>query len=295
MSGLGKTSIGADAEFKHIESSNLGDHDHTRQSLLIEHRIYPIDQISLGIGSSLVHYSRWGWEYWPGADINIDLTDNLTWYATFEKSFRVPTYTELYYFTAANQGNPSLKPEKAWTGETGLKWLSQGISSSLSLFYRDLEDAVTWLRQPEQTAWQAKNIATIQTKGGEVSFTIYPGFFLETELFSSACFAYTYLESNRSIPGTMESKYVLDYLRHQLTGSLTITWFPALEQVIKTRYGERIVGDNYTVVDSRLTYSFSDFQIFCQANNLFNEDYIESGFAPMPDCWITVGIKFNWD
>jgi vitamin B12 transporter len=294
ISGWGATSIGGEAELEDMESSSLGDHNRGQQAVFLEHRLYPSDRLTMGMGASAVHYSSWGWEYWPGADMSMELTDGLTWFASFEKAFRVPTYTELYYVTPANQGNPDLKPEKAWTGETGLRWLIHGVTADFSLFYRDSEDVIDWSRRPGETAWQATNIATVRTKGGEVGVTFYPQSFFSTKRLSSVGIAYTYLDSDRSTQG-MESKYVLDYLRHQVNGSIVFTWLPSLKQVIKARYGKRMVGDTYTVVDTRLTYTLSNYELFLEATNLFNENYIESGFTPMPDRWIMGGVKFNWN
>jgi len=294
ISGLGATSIGGEAELEDMESSSLGDHDRGRQSVFLEHRLYPSDRLTIGMGASAVHYSSWGWEYWPGADMSIELIDGLTWFTSFEKSFRVPTYTELYYVTPANKGNPDLKPEEAWTGETGLRWLIDGVTADFSLFYRDSEDVIDWSRRPGETAWQATNIATVRTKGGEVGVTFYPQSFFNTKWLSSVGIAYTYLDSDRDTKG-MESKYALDYLRHQVNGSMVFTWLSSLKQVIKARYEKRMVGDDYTVVDTRLTYAFTNYEVFLEATNLFNENYIESGFTPMPDRWIIGGLKFNWE
>ncbi|MBW1958078.1 MAG: TonB-dependent receptor [Deltaproteobacteria bacterium] len=293
-SGWGTTSIGGEAEHEDMESSSLGDHDRGRQAVFLEHRFYPSDRMTMGLGASAVHYSSWGWEYWPGADMSIELTDEFTWFSSIEKSFRVPTYTELYYVTPANKGNPDLKPEKAWTGETGLRCLIHGITADFSLFYRDSEDVIDWSRRPGETAWQATNIATVRTKGGEVGVTLYPESFFNAKWLSSVGIAYTYLDSDRHTRG-MESKYILDYLRHQVNGSMVFSWLPSLKQVIKTRYGKRMAGDSYTVVDTRLTYTLSKYEVFLEATNLFNENYIESGFTPMPDRWIMGGIKFNWN
>jgi len=293
-SGWGTTSIGGEAEHENMESSSLGDHDRGRQAVFLEHRFYPSDRLTMGLGASAVHYSSWGWEYWPGADISIELTDEFTWFSSVEKSFRVPTYTELYYVTPANKGNPDLKPEKAWTGETGFRFLIHGVTANFSLFYRDSEDVIDWSRRPGETAWQATNIATVRTKGGEVGVTLYPQSFFNAKWLSSVGIAYTYLDSDRHTRG-MESKYVLDYLRHQVNGSMVFTWLPSLKHVIKTRYGKRMAGDSYTVVDTRLTYTLSNYDIFLEATNLFNENYIESGFTPMPDRWIMGGVKFKWE
>ena len=294
ISGLGVTSIGGEAVLEDMESSSLGDHNRRRQSIFLEHRLYPSDRLSIGIGTSAVYYSDWDWKCWPGADMSIELTDELTWFTSFDKSFRVPTYTELYYFTPANKGNPDLKPEKAWTYETGLRWLTGGVNADFSLFYRDSEDVIDWSRLPEETAWQVRNIAKVRTRGGEMGFTFYPKSFFSTKWLSSVGIAYTYLDSDRDTQG-MESKYALDYLRHQVHGSVVFKWFHSLKQVIKARYEKRIAGDKYTVVDTRLTYTLPNYELFLEATNLFNEKYVESGFAPMPGRWIIGGVKFKWE
>ncbi len=293
-SDWGETAVGADAEREDIESSSLGDHDRSRRSIFLEHRFKPLDRLNIGVGASAVHYSSWGWEYWPGADVSLKLIDGLSWFASFENAFRVPTYTELYYSTPANRGNPDLKPEEAWTAETGLRWLSEGISADLSFFYRDAEDVIDWSREPGQTVWQVTNISSVETKGGSAGVTVYPPAFWDMDFFSSAGIAYTYLDSKRRTHG-LESKYVLDYLKHQVNGSLIFKWLPALTHVVKARYGERMAGDSYTVVDTRLAYTVSDYEVFVEAANLFDEDYIESGFTPMPGRWIKAGVKFSWD
>jgi vitamin B12 transporter len=293
-SGLGATSIGGEAELEDMESFSLGDHDRGRQAVFVEHRLYPSDGLTVGLGASAVHYSSWGWECWPGADMSMELKEGLTWFMSVEESFRVPTYTELYYVTSANQGDSDLKPEKAWTGETGLRWLTRGIAADFSLFYRDLKNVIDWSRLPGETTWQAGNIATVRTKGGEAGITFYPQSFFSTKRLSSVGIAYTYLGSDRDTQG-MESKYDLDYLRHQINGSVGVTWLSSLKQVVKARYGKRVAGDDYTVVDTRFTYTFSDYELFVEATNLFNENYIESGFTPMPDRWIMGGVKFNWE
>ena len=39
-----------------------------------------------------------------------------------QKLNRIPTYTDLYYVSRAEQGNPNLKAETAWSGEFGYQY-----------------------------------------------------------------------------------------------------------------------------------------------------------------------------
>ena len=291
-STLGETSLGVEAAFEDLESSNLGDHNRRRRALFGEHKFYPSDQLTLGIGASGVHYSDWGWQFCPGADLNVQFAEGLNGFASLEKSFRVPTFTELYYFTPANQGNPDLSPEKAWTYETGIRWQAERAGVEFSVFFRDSQDIIDWSRNPGDTVWKVRNIADIRTRGAEIGFDYSPESFFNTRFLSTINIAYTYLELDRDTQG-MESKYALDHLRHQLHGSIKMDWSDRIRHTVYARYGKRIAGDDYTVVDTRITYIFKHFQVFLDAANLFDQEYIESGFAPMPGRWIIGGVTFD--
>lgn len=289
---LGDTAVGAEAALEALKSSNLGDRDRRRQALFVEHKLYPSEKLTLGIGAAGVHYSDWGWKGWPGADFNMELSADVNWFGSLKKSFRVPTFTELYYSTPANQGNPELKPEKAWTYETGMRWQAERAGADLSLFYRDAEDVIDWSRPPGQTTWTVRNIARISTRGAELGVHYHPESLLNTNFVSALNIAYTYLDLDRDTQA-MESKYALDHLRHQLHGSIKMDWSDRLTHTVYGRYGKRIATDDYTVVDTRITYAFQRFRIFLEATNLFNETYTESGFAPMPGRWLIGGVTFN--
>ncbi|MBU0988073.1 MAG: TonB-dependent receptor [Proteobacteria bacterium] len=291
-SSLGDTSVGGEAAYEDLKSSNLGDRNRSRQALFFEHKFYSSDKLTFGIGASGVHYSDWGWKYLPGADLNVQLTDELNWFVSSEKSFRVPTFTDLYYFTPANQGNPDLKPEKAWTYETGMRWQANRVKTEVCLFYRDSKDIIDWSRPPGESVWSVRNVAELSAKGAEFGFNYYPASFLNTKFLSALKIAYTYLDLSRDTQG-MESKYALDHLRHQVQGSIRFDWSDRVKHTVYGRYGNRIAGDEYTVVDTRITYAFFHYQFFFEANNLFNQNYIEAGFAPMPGRWVMGGVKFN--
>ncbi len=293
-SELGTTAVGGEIAFETLESSNLGDHDRQRSGVFFEHKVYVIERLTLGLGASAMKYSDWGWEYWPGAELNVELTDSVNWFASSGRSFRIPTFTELYYDTPANQGNPHLKPERAWTYETGIRWREKGIGANLGLFLRDEEDVIDWSRASDQDPWKARNIAENTTQGFELGFDLYPGAFFSTTFVSAVNMAYTYLDSDWDA-GALESKYAIDHIRHQLHGSVVFDWFDTLTQAVKARYEERMSGDSHVVVDTRLAYKSRRYEVFVDVTNLFDEQYVESGFSPMPGRWIVGGIKLHMD
>jgi iron complex outermembrane receptor protein len=294
QSALGSTAVGGEVVTETLESSNLGDHDRQRSGVFFEHKIYPLERFTFGLGASAIKYSDWGWEYWPGAELNVEFTEGFHGFASFGRSFRIPTYTELHYDTPANQGNPDLKPERAWTYESGVRWREKGLGANFSLFLRDEEDVIDWSRASDQDPWKARNIADIRTQGFELGLDFYPGAFFSSTFVSTVNVAYTYLDSDRDA-GELESKYAMDHLRHQLHGSILLDWFDTLTQAVKARYEERISGNSYVVVDTRVAYKFRRYELFLDVTNLFDERYVESGFAPAPGRWIVGGVKLHVD
>ena len=267
---LGETAFGVEMTKEVIESSNLGDHDRSRYGFFLEQKFYPTEPLSIGIGASAMRYTRWGWEFWPGADMNVKLAEGLNGFASIARSFRVPTYTELYYSTAANQGNPNLKPEEAWTGEVGIRRNKNGFGTQVSFFVRDADDVIDWIRQPGETVWQVRNMAETGTRGIELGVDLYPGILFDCLHQTAVQMNYTYLDT-RWDTGDFESKYVLDHLRHQLNGVLWIEWLSNLNQSINLRYEERMNGNSHTVVDSRLAYRHEPFEFYLDVTNLTDE------------------------
>ncbi len=291
---LGETAFGGEIIEENLKSSNLGDHDRRRYGLFFEHQIFPVEPVQLGMGASIMKYGEWGWEYWPGADVNIQLGSGINGFASVARSFRIPTYTELYYNTPANQGNSELVAEKAWTGEVGLRRFKNGLGIGISLFYRDAENVIDWSREPGGAVWKVRNIADMDTRGAETSLDIYPGVLFDRFHRVNFQIAYTRLDSDRDT-GDFESKYVLDHLRDQLNGAISIAWADPLVQSIKVRYEKRMNGASHIVADSRFTCRWNLFEMFLDITNIFNETYIDNGFGPAPGRWIVGGVRFNRD
>lgn len=289
----GQSSFGASSEREYLDSSNMGNHHRHSYSLLFNHKFAVTDTLTLGAGTSAVYYSAWGWEYLPGAEVSYALTRQLQWFASAGKSFRIPTYTEMFY-TIGNIGDPDLKAEKAWTWESGLLWQAKQISANLSVFRQDSDDLIDWSRTPGTPTWQVRNVAKCTTTGMEFGFDIKQP--LKTiPLLGRINVNYTYLDHDAD-SGGMEYKYILDSLRHQLQGTVYLDWHHLLSHVIKVRIEERMSGESNVVVDSKLIYSVTEqCELSIEGNNIFDQEYIESGDTPLPGRWIMAGINMRHD
>lgn len=111
----GVTSVAAEVSSEEIKSKSLGDHSRTRTGLFLEHRFTPATGWSLVPGATIYHYQDWGWQMWPGFDLGYSPRADINLFVSVGKSFRIPTFTDLFYASPANMGNPDLEPEEATT------------------------------------------------------------------------------------------------------------------------------------------------------------------------------------
>ena len=69
---------------------------------------------------------------------------------------RIPTYTDLYYVSRAEQGNPNLKAETAWSGEFGYQYQEGQNYLKYSMFWRKTENAIDWQKASPTSLWTAQ-------------------------------------------------------------------------------------------------------------------------------------------
>ena len=74
----------------------------------------------------------------------------------------------------------------------------------------------------------------------------------------------------------------------------TSQWFKNVRQNIIFKHAERTVGTSYNVWDASLLVDVNKFTFTLIANNIFNADYIESGFVPMPTSNVLLGLRYGF-
>ena len=293
-SKLGKTALGCEAGQEKIESNSLGNHSRNRGGVFLEHQITMVKRITLQTGAFAYYHSDWDWQVWPSFNIGYQLRDSWRMYGSIGRSFRVPTYTELYYVSAANMGNPGLKPEKAVTYETGISRSGQFITGNLTVFRREGTDIIDWARPLDSIddLWRVENVSIVNTTGLEFSLGVYPDqsdFLLPISRLQTS---YVFLDSDRETEG-YESKYLLRQLDHQFLISVELALPLSLNQGWKFRYEVPTEADSRFIVDTRVSWHYSKLEWFIEATNLFNESYFEIGSIPMPGRQVLAGVK--WD
>ncbi|MDA9087156.1 TonB-dependent receptor [Polaribacter sp.] len=290
-SDIGITGFGVDISRVFISSNNLGKRNRTMANLFLEHRFKLADsKIDITPGVAVTYFSDFKFHAFPGLDIGFKLSDNLKAYGNLGVTYRIPTYTDLYYNDRSTIGNSNLKPEEAFAQEIGLKFNSGRFTSSVAIFNRDADNLIDFIRPDVTSKYEATNIAKVNTKGFELNTETR---FKLNEFNQTLSFGYNYLNDDILDQNKDLSRYSLNTLKHQFITRFESKLFKNVRQNIIYKHAERTIGTSYNVWDASVIVAVNAFNFTVTANNIFNAEYIESGFVPMPPSSLLFGLRYN--
>jgi len=278
-----------------ISSTNMGKHRRVKSGAFLEYE-NRIANLFLNASARVDYYSTFKTHFSPSLNLGYALFPELTIRAGAAESFRVPTFTELYYSTAANKGNPGLQSEKAWNYEAGLNYTSEGASVFATVFLRNTKKIIDWMRKSPSSAWQAENIGEFDMYGVESRLKLELEKFIETGFLKSVTLRYAFLEgpSKKGIT----SKYVLEYLKHNLITNLECALPFGITEELNFSFRKRQGYEKYFLLDL-ITYKDVEFKkgkanLFLKLSNVFNTEYCEQGEIKMPGfaAFAGAGVEF---
>jgi len=277
---FGKTAVGIDVNQGYIVSNNLGDHNRFSTTVFLEHRFQLIDNhIDITPGIAYSYFSDFKSFVYPGIDIGYRFSENFKLYANAGYTSRIPTYTNLFYVSSIEQGNPNLKPEKAFTYEGGAYISLDNLHINLAYFNRNATDLIDWTKDSLEDKWEARNFSEINTQGLEIQTDLD---FTISDYLQKISFGYTYMDDSIQDENDVLSRYSLNSFKQQLNGQLKTQFLKDLQQHISYRYSERIDGTSYHLIDAAVNLSLTKWKFSIKANNIFNTEYSETNLVPMP-------------
>ncbi len=286
-SSLGTTGLGVELRKEFLASNNLGHRDRFLTQIFAEHHFSFFDKkLEITPGISFANYSNAGNYFYPGLDAGFKISEHHKVYGNIAKVHRIPTFTDLFYVSGTEQGNPDLKPESAVSYTIGYQFLKNNLLFKISHFGRDTNDAIDWTKVNSADKWKAENIGNIETKGVETEVS---NSFFNNHL--RASLGYTYVD-NKISQSSNFSRYALDNLKHQFNAKLQ-TNFAGFNHEIAYRYNERVNLGSFNVLDTKLGYSFQNLNIYTLITNLTNTKYTETFGVPMPGRWFHLGVSYD--
>jgi len=320
----GRTAFGAELRNEDLVSGNLGepltkpqhicgtDRDYTlglnrtNISLHLEHNILlPHFTLSAGFVAVKNTWSDMPFKVYPGVDASLRLGDEWKIYASYNTSLRMPSFTEMYYQPRGYQADPHLKPEEMQAVEVGTKWLTQAVQATASVFYHHGRNMIDWVKDNSlgsAAVWKSVNHTRVNSVGAEASLALsFAALLPGQHVLQSLKASYCYIHQNKDREPDIESQYALEYLRNKVTASLLTNPWGKLHLGLNMRWQERMGTYTdfsgvvqryrpYCIVDGRLSWQERAWDVYVEANNIFNKSYRDYGNVPQPGTWIVGGI-----
>lgn len=278
--------FGAELSSVSIQSNNLGEHSRTIAHFFFEHRI-KLEKLSITPGFALSHFSDVDTFFYPGLDLGLRLNDKAKLTFNTGYTYRVPTYTDLYYNGPTALGNADLKPEKALSHELSFRYNTTNLELEAAFFQRNSENLIDYVEVVVgDSQWLASNIHDVNTMGGELNSSYYYNVGKQRQTIT---FSYGYTHDDYT--KTVNSRYALNSLKHninvQLLNRLSSKWSTSFAY----RYATRPLGGHFKVLNAQLEYTTDNFTIQLQGRNLFDATYYEN-LVPMPGAHGMVSILY---
>jgi len=291
-SSFGKTGVGIDFSRIFLVSNNLGNHQRTAITGFIEHRFELLNEnIDITPGVAISSYSDFETKAFPGLDVGFRLSEKVKLYGNIGYTYRVPTFTDLYYVGPTTLGNPDLVAESALAEELGIKFTDSNFQMDLALFNRKSDNLIDWTKDNETDKWEARNFSEVVAQGLETTINYQ---FSLGKYQQKLNFGYSFISDVIKDNQVQFTQYSINSIKHQLTSGISTKFCPIFSQHISYRYVERTNGQNYNVVDAKIMASFkNNMEFSITANNIFNTAYTETNLVPMPKGNVMAGFTYK--
>lgn len=320
---LGRTSVGVEYRREEILSTRLGkpinpnninkypgyqyQDERSNIGVYLEHDVL-LEHWSFSVGVLANHNSSvvGGMKFYPGIDICYCPKQSMRLYASFNKSLRTPTFTELYYNGPGLEANKALKPEKSTDISLGCSYTTPLVKASIKGFYRKETDMIDWVKYQNATVWTTAN-SNIGNMGVEVLFAFdfnqkhdFNPFVQHLTL--GYCYNYQH-RTNKEQAAIYANQLV--YLRnkivatlnHRIINHLSAQWEFTLKDRTgwfdNAQTGERQNYGRFAQLDLRLQWAYNKYKVYAQGNNLTSKHYYDIANVPQDGCWFTVGGSFT--
>ena len=328
---LGRTAFGGELRHEGILSTNLGQPLDSNRLVRVEHehgRYYDHrdsrDNISFFVEHAVL-LKRWSvnagvmanrnsavddqFRLYPGVDISFRPVRQWKLYASYNRSMRMPMFTDLYYQSPTQQGNKGLKPEQANTFKVGADYLNKWLSASVTGLYRRGSHMIDWVMySPDDkyhsTAFRLSNYQLTATAALDLA-TIFGNQNILERFSASYFFNY---QKRRDKVEIYQSNYALDYLRHKLliqldhriVASLSASWYLRWQE----RQGTFLDYKDgqpwqrhykpYTLLDMKLRWARPSYDLYLSLENLLCRKYYDLGAVPQPRFTFLLGGRYKF-
>ena len=313
---LGKTALSALLRHENIISSNIGkdmsprgvytrSDNRSTISFSLEHNILLKRwTLSAGLMASMTSSIDHRFRFYPGIDVAYRPSSRWKLLLSYNKGFRLPTFTELYYKSPTHEGNRDLKPEHNHSFSLGAEHRWSGAEASAKAFYHRGTQMIDWVMYSPDDIFHTASF-DLDNVGVQVQGKVLPSELLGRNTWvRSLSMGYTFIhQTKHDAEGVVKSNVAMEYLRHKFVANLSHRIYNSLSMSWDFRWQERVGSylsggelvpyHPYAMLDAKLQWEAPRYQLFVQATNLTNHRYYDLGSVPQPGICVMAGGRIR--
>ncbi len=287
--------------------------ERTNYALSLEHNIL-LDHWTISGGLLANKNTRFDshFKLYPGVDIAYTPTAAWRLFASYNKGFRLPTFTDLYYKSPTHEGNIGMRAEVSHSFQLGAKWqtaLANGRwTTTAKGFYHRGSRMIDWVMYAADDVFHSANF-DLDNMGAQLD-TRWTANDRSSYLQGiSLCYTYMY-QHRRDKADIYKSNYAMEYLRHKLVATLdhrivsrlaaswTLRWQDRMGSYIKyenaTNTGQLVSYSPYATLDVKLRWTKPNYELWCEATNITDHTYYDLGNIPQPGLMVLAGLRLKF-
>ncbi|UCD15081.1 MAG: TonB-dependent receptor plug domain-containing protein [Candidatus Omnitrophota bacterium] len=274
-------------EREKVTSTNIDTHYRLRKGVAAGIKERRINDFIFDAGAGVDYYERW--QYLEKAHLKAGyfLKDDLKLKFCFNRFWRPPSFTELYYNDGYSIGNDGLSVQKTNSFEWGLDYLTQDdLNLGGTLFLKDQHGTIDWCKNSSSAAYRARNVGNLKAYGVD----LYAEKKFDAGYLRKLRVDYTYLDLAKDNPYNI-SKYVFDYSSHKAVSMAGLD-FGGISLNLISNFLRPIERKEYVTFDMKLEKKISDFVLSLEGTNIFNNDYWEMKDIEGVGRWYKISVGY---
>lgn len=305
---LGTLGIGIEYSKEYLRSLRLGDHDRSIFGAYLEQKFQIIDEkLIISPGVYVNKFSDADLQILPGIDVSFYPDRSLKIYGAANVANRLPTYTDLYYSSSVEQGNPNLQSEKVKGYEAGLEYKNNGLTIGIGAYINYTNGLIDWTKtNAADPKWTTNNYAATIIKGLEADVEFDVNKLLKTNNILKLNLSGSFIDaSSNEKDNTYITRYQFNHLGAQWISGIQAGFFNnKLVASLNFRKIDRVVEDidpetgddlfDAQLLDGAIMGNFGAFRVKFTANNLLGEKYKELGNVVMPGNWYDLKVMYTY-
>ena len=289
---------GGNLSYDWVKSNEIGDQDRIYTGVFLETPLYITGAFTLIPMIRYDYYSDFEGTLTYKLAANQALSSTTSLKGSISKSFRVPTFNELYWpADMFGEGNPDLGPETGYSIDIGITRAGDRTSFDVFLFTRYMKDVILW-QEGSDFVWRPTNYGQGLYPGLEatIGFDVIEGLYLYTDytfLYSFALGGGNSVSDDYRLPliPVHELDFGLNYRRNRFStgfnGHLESKRYESVDNTDSL--------PSYLVVDAYYRQGIGKATVFLlSVDNVFNKQYAVVPGYPMPGLFIRTGFEFEF-